>query len=158
MLGDVEKGGRPVYGALRVILVAGIDTALLMAGDQRKAPASIGSSEATCGMSFPGSGAWGANRMGALASSGRDLALGAVADTMRTGAWWTLRVQILPDGRCGVAINHRVVWLSSEPMLIDGNFRLRLGDESADTKLLHGPLQLWTGVRTDIDWSPSRHR
>ena len=143
---------------LRVILVAGIDTAILMAGDQRKAPASIGSSEATCGMSFPGSGAWGANRMGALTSVGKNLALGAVADTMRSGAWWTLRVQILPDGRCGVAINHRVVWLSSEPMLIDGNFRLRLGDESADAKLLHGPLQLWTGVRTDIDWSPSRLR
>jgi DNA-binding SARP family transcriptional activator len=143
---------------LRVILVAGLDTAMLKAGDQRKAPASIGSSEATCGMSFPGSGTWGASRMGALASMGKDLELGAVADTMRTGAWWTLRVQILPDGRCGIAINHRVVWLSTEPMLIDGEFRLRLGDESADTQLLHGPLQLWTGVRTDIDWTPSVRR
>ena len=149
---------RSKWQRLRVILVADIDTAILMASDQRKAPASIGNGEAICGASFPGSGTWGATRMSVLASVGKNIALGAVADTMQTGAWWTLRVQILPDGRCGVAVNHRVVWLSSEPILTDGEFRVRLGDESADSRLLHGPLQLWTGVRTDIDWTPRTRR
>jgi hypothetical protein len=45
------------------------------------------------------------------------------------------------------------VWLSPERIPLDAEFRLRLGDESADTRLLHGPLQIWTGVRTDIDWT-----
>jgi len=149
---------RSKWQRLRVILVADIDTAILMAGDQRKAPASTGSGEAICGASFPGSGTWGASRMSVLASFGKNIAIGAVADTMQTGAWWTLRVQILPDGRCGVAVNRRVVWLSAEPILTEGEFRVRLGDESADSRLLHGPLQLWTGVRTDIDWTPRTRR
>jgi len=64
-----------------------------------------------------------------------------------------LRLQILPDGRCGIAINNRVVWLSPEPIRLDRGFRVYLGDESADGRLLHGPLKIWTGVRTDLDWT-----
>jgi hypothetical protein len=64
-----------------------------------------------------------------------------------------LRVQIFPDGRCGVAVNGRVVWVSTVPIPLDGQFRLWLGDEAFDRRILHGPLQLWTGVRTDVDWA-----
>jgi hypothetical protein len=72
---------------------------------------------------------------------------------LRTGAWWTLRVQILPDGRCGIAINGRVLRLSTEPIPLNATYRLWLGDESAGVKLLHGPLHVWKGVRTDIQWT-----
>lgn len=65
-------------------------------------------------------------------------------------------MQILPDGRCGVAVNDSVIWLSPEPIALTGEYRLRIGDESMGTKLLHGPLQVWTGVRTDVDWTVSR--
>jgi hypothetical protein len=59
----------------------------------------------------------------------------------------------LPDGRCGIAVNDHVLWLSAESIPLDGKFFLRLGDQSKDARLLHGPLEVWTGVRTDIDWS-----
>ncbi|MBL0169535.1 MAG: hypothetical protein IPP90_02240 [Gemmatimonadaceae bacterium] len=62
-------------------------------------------------------------------------------------------MQILPDGRCGIAINGRVLRLSKEPVPLDGAYRVWLGDESAGVQLIHGPLQIWTGVRTDIRWS-----
>ena len=62
-------------------------------------------------------------------------------------------MQILPDGRCGVAINGRALWLSTEAVPLDGEFRLRIGDESNGTTLVHGPLEMWTGVRTDVDWA-----
>ena len=144
---------RTKWQRLRVALVAGIDTASLLMTDQRKAPPSRGRADASCSFTFPGEGRWGASQIGMSGSISKVADLGDVATPLRTGAWWTLRLQILPDGRCGIAINNRVVWLSPEPMPLDGEFRLRLGDESNGTKLLHGPLQLWSGVRTDIDWA-----
>lgn len=138
---------------LRVNLVADIDTAVLMASDQRKSPPSTGNTDANCGISFPGPGTWGESRFSVLGGVARNIELGEVGFAMRSGAWWTLRMQILPDGRCAVAINQRVLWISPEPISLDGEFRVRLGDESKGTKLLHGPLHVWSGVRTDIDWT-----
>ncbi len=106
-----------------------------------------------CLFTFPTPGRWGRNHATASGNTARDFDLGDAATPLRSGAWWTLRMQILPDGRCGIAINNTVLWLSPEPIRLTGEFRVRLGDESADTKILHGPLQVWTGVRTDIDWS-----
>ncbi|MBS1240971.1 MAG: transcriptional regulator protein, partial [Gemmatimonadetes bacterium] len=138
----------------RTSLVAGIDTAAFPSADQQKAPPHLGRPDAFCGASYPGgAGRYGQGRIAVNAGTSSLVDLGPTADLLRSGAWWTLRLQILPDGRCGIAINGQVVWLSPESIPLDGEFRLRLGDESAGTRLLHGPLQVWTGVRTDIDWS-----
>ncbi|MBK6845445.1 MAG: hypothetical protein IPG88_24645 [Gemmatimonadetes bacterium] len=96
---------------------------------------------------YPLSGEWGVTYGGVRGGVGRRLAVGGDAASMRTGRWWTLRVQLLPDGRCGVALNGRVLWISPEPIALDRPFRLHLGDESAGTSLLHGPLEVWRGVR-----------
>lgn len=138
---------------MRAVIVAGIDTAAMLAADQRKAPPTPGRQDAQCGVTFPQPGAWGAGRVAVLGGSAQLVALGSQAASLGGGGWWTLRLQILPDGRCGVAINGRVVSLSPDPIPLDGEFRIRLGDESVGTTLLHGPLTIWTGVRTDIDWS-----
>lgn len=144
---------RTKWQHLRMALIAGMDTAALRAGDQQKAPPSAGRSDGACGISFPGSGTWGQNHLSVLGGIAKEIDLGELGAALRTGAWWTLRLQIFPDGRCGVAINGRVLSMAAEPLLLDGEFRLRLGDESADTRILFGPLQLWTGVRTDLDWT-----
>jgi DNA-binding SARP family transcriptional activator len=138
---------------LHASIVSGIDTAALRAADQAKAPPSLGRSDAACGITFPTDGRWGATRITVIGSISQLIDLAASAAPLRSGAWWTLRLQILPDGRCGVAINNRVIWLSPEPIPLNGEFRVRLGDSSAGTTLLHGPLTIWTGVRTDIDWT-----
>jgi hypothetical protein len=138
----------------RTLLIAGIDTAAFRHADQKKAAPSLGRVEAACGVNYPGgTGRYGQSRIDRIGGIAQRMDLGPLAETLASGAWWTLRIQILPDGRCGVAVNGQVLWLSQEPIALDGEFRLRLGDESAGTRLLHGPLQLWTGVRTDIDWS-----
>ena len=138
----------------RTLLIAGIDTAAFRHADQKKAAPSVGRLEAACGVNYPaGTGRYGQSRIDRIGGIAQSMDLGPLAETLASGAWWTLRIQILPDGRCGIAVNGQVLWLSPEPIALDGDFRLRLGDESAGTKLLHGPLQIWTGVRTDIDWS-----
>jgi hypothetical protein len=85
-------------------------------------------------------------------SSWENVSLGEGSEVLSSGAWWTLRLQLLPDGRCGVAVNGRVVWLAQDPGLLTDEVRVRLGDESVGTDLLHGPLTVWTGVRTDVRW------
>ena len=139
---------------VRTWLIPDIDTALFAQADQKKAtplPVRIGQ---MCGAGYPNeSGEYGRGRMALYGGTTHVMSLGAVSDTMRTGTWWTLRLQILPDGRCGIAINNRVIWLAPEPIPLDRGFRVYLGDESADGRLLHGPVKIWTGVRTDLDWS-----
>jgi hypothetical protein len=144
---------RANYQRLRIAFTSGIDTAALQRADQHKAPPSLGRADATCIVAFPVEGRWGASRIAMSGVVSNTLDLGELATSLRSGAWWTLRMQILPDGRCGVAINNRVVWISSEPLPLDDEFRVRLGDESRDARLLHGPLRLWTGVPTDVDWT-----
>lgn len=138
---------------LRVGLTSGLDTNALMAADQRRGPPVLPRADVTCGADYPEPGEWGKSHLGAVGGMSSVIDVSPWALVMRSGAWWTLRLQILPDGRCGVAVNGKAVWLSREPILIDGEFRVRLGDESAGTALLHGPLEVWTGVRTDVDWS-----
>ncbi|MFN8669788.1 MAG: AAA family ATPase [Gemmatimonadaceae bacterium] len=147
---------RPKWQRARTFFDAGVDIAALVAADPRNVASTLGTAEAQCGFEYPMSGAWGATHGSARGGVGRILALGDDAASMRTGRWWTLRVQLLPDGRCGIALNGRVLWISPEPIPLDRPFHLHLGDESAGTQLLHGPLELWRGVRTDVAWMTPR--
>jgi hypothetical protein len=149
---------RTQWQRARTVLVADFDTLALRNGDPLKAPASMGSSDARCGAEYPGGdGSYGGRRLVVTGGIVGAIELKDDLSDLPSGRWWTLRVQILPDGRCGIAVNGKVVWLSPEPIPRGSTFWLRLGDESANSRLLHGPLQLWTGVRTDIDWTkPSR--
>jgi hypothetical protein len=146
------------FQRLRVAFAAGIDTSAYEHADQRKGAPSVGSNNAICVASYPS---------GAGSDGERNVAVSAVITSLfpldayrefRSGKWWTLRIQILPDGRCGFAINNRVIWISPEAIPLTDKFRVRLGDESKDTRLLHGPLEVWTGVQTDVSWQPPRDR
>ncbi|MEP6905725.1 MAG: Ig-like domain-containing protein, partial [Gemmatimonadales bacterium] len=139
---------------LRVVLVAGLDTLAFKSADQRNASPSPAIPDAICGAQYPSvPGQFGRSNLGVMGGTSQQIDLGPVAEKLGSGEWWTLRIQILPDGRCGVAVNDHVVWLSPEPISLDGDFYLRLGDAAAGAKLLHGPLQVWSGVRTDVKWS-----
>jgi hypothetical protein len=142
---------------LKLLLVAGLDLSRFAQADQHRAAPTYGTSESMCGIIFPEEGRWGATRAGLFGGIQDLIDLGASAARLRTGAWWTLRIQVLPDGRCGIAINNRVLKLSTDPIPLSATYRLWLGDESAGVKLLHGPLHVWKGVRTDIKWTePAR--
>jgi DNA-binding SARP family transcriptional activator len=77
----------------------------------------------------------------------------AVPPSFRTGAWFHLRLQIFPDGRCGVAINGTPVAVSQEATMRDSAVRVVSFGNSAGTQALVGPVRLRAGVPDDIDWS-----
>ncbi|MES2306984.1 MAG: AAA family ATPase [Gemmatimonadota bacterium] len=138
---------------IRTAFVPGIDLRVLASANQRQTPPRGATFDASCFAGFPGPGSWGATRIAMGAAGSRETDIGRLVDSIRTGKWWRLRLQIFPDGRCGVAVNGQALWISPGALLLDTPFRVVLGDESADSRLLHGPLQVWSGVRTDIDWS-----
>jgi len=107
-----------------------------------------------CGFAYPGGEGGLSVRQLSLAGEGASI-LGslAVGRWIRSGEWWTARVQLFPDGRCGLAVNGVPVWLSRDGLALGGRWRLHLGSSSYQARMLHGPLVLWQGVPSDIDWS-----
>ena len=71
---------------------------------------------------------------------------------MRIGAPHRLRVQILADGRCGVAVDGRAVWISRGSVPLERPFRVVLEGKSHRTRILVGDVEVWQGVRADVDW------
>lgn len=73
-------------------------------------------------------------------------------DGLARGAWYTVRIQVLADGRCGVAINgipqrvvNRAVPLGDSALIIIQSYSHR-------TRQQVGRLDAWIGVKPDIDW------
>ena len=73
--------------------------------------------------------------------------------TWRLGAWHRIRIQLFPDGECGIAIDGVPVWRSPVRLPADQPYRTLIAGNSIDTKMLAGPLQVWRGVWKDIDWA-----
>ena len=71
----------------------------------------------------------------------------------KNGAWFHVRLQVFPDGRCGVAINGVARTLTPYRSVPDTAVRLVLFGNSAGTMALVGPTTMRTGVATDIDWT-----
>jgi len=67
--------------------------------------------------------------------------------------WYRLRVQVFPDGTCGFAIDGVPWWRSEGALALSERYTIKLYGQSVDTQVLVGPLQVWYGVRTDVDWS-----
>jgi hypothetical protein len=109
------------------------------AGDQR------------CAIGYPsGEGPLGKMRMSA--ASGLAGAVFPVDSGLGNGQWLTMRLQIFPDGRCGIALNGHPLQRPAFALPRDQPFAVRIGYASAGTHVLNGPITVWQGVRTDIDW------
>lgn len=150
---------RTEWQRLRVGLVAGLDTLAFASANPLGAAPSLGRDDNMCGIGYPmpvgREGRW---LLAVSSVHQQSIDMRAAAPAAPTGDWWTLRLQIFPDGHCGVAVNGTVILVTPDPILLHEDFWVRLGDSSAGTRMLHGPLDVWTGVRMDVDWSqpPSR--
>lgn len=67
-----------------------------------------------------------------------------------------LRLQILPDGRLGFAIDGRPLAITAGSTRLDRPFRVVLEGQSHCARMLVGAVEIWTGVRDDIDWREVR--
>lgn len=70
----------------------------------------------------------------------------------RDGRWWTVRIQLFPDGSCGYAIDGVPVARSGPGTGLERPYRLWLYGHAVGTTPMVGPLEVWTGVKPGVDW------
>ncbi len=108
----------------------------------------------TCGTSFPG-GTGG--RATELAVYGGRLSYDffKVPPGLFSGRWHRIRLQLLPDGRCALAIDGRPIGARQgrTPPSPAGVFVHIVGDSRFGGRLVVGPLEAWSGVRGGVDWT-----
>lgn len=105
-----------------------------------------------CKLNYPSEQTWqGAKSMG---TPGGQIPVDAA---LATGAWNTIRLQVFPDRTCGVAINGVPISRSQTAIASRDSLAITLAGQTVAAALLVGPLKVWTGVPTDIDWVALRH-
>jgi DNA-binding SARP family transcriptional activator/DNA-binding transcriptional ArsR family regulator len=105
-----------------------------------------------CGAGYPGGeGLSGIERLSAV-GGGKGVPI-PVDSTLANGRWFRLRVQVFQDGTCGVAVNGRPLWRSTARVPLDQRYRIWIAGNSANTRILAGPLEVWSGVKRDVEWT-----
>ena len=68
-----------------------------------------------------------------------------------TGRPFRVVMQIFPDGRCGLAIDGKALWVGHANFFRPA-VHVSLAGNSVDTRILVGPLRISTGIAPNIDW------
>ncbi len=68
-----------------------------------------------------------------------------------SGSPFDLVLQILPDGRCGFAIDGKVLWVGGASWAYQ-RAHVMLAGNSVDTRFLVGRLRVHSGIAPNIDW------
>jgi DNA-binding SARP family transcriptional activator len=87
-----------------------------------------------------------------LVSSGTNASVFLSNKTMQSGNWYRVRLQVFPDATCGVAIDGIPIWRSPTPAQREAVLHAFISGATVGTRLLVGPLNMWRGVRMDVDW------
>ena len=75
------------------------------------------------------------------------------ASKLARGTPWHIRIQVLPDGRCGVALNGRAAVMSNQRFDPGVPLLLLTYGSSWHSRMLLGPVTISEGVPGDIDWT-----
>jgi hypothetical protein len=104
-----------------------------------------------CGIQYPtGEGYLGLSQVRALA--GTQVHTIAVQRDSMTAGWHRYRLQIFPDGTCGVALDGKPIWRSRDVLPLNVQYRVEMTGNSVRTTMITGPLTVWRGVKRDLDW------
>jgi DNA-binding SARP family transcriptional activator len=87
-----------------------------------------------------------------------EIASHGVVAPLGNGRTFHLRIQILPDGRCGWAIDGHPLLIYPSNGISDAARMIALEGNSVDTRMLVGAIRVYSGVPTDIDWTSLRAR
>lgn len=145
---------RTTWQKLSIYLTADLDSAALRGWDHRTGPIPDRAVRAsrTCAITYPGSEAAGLDTLVSVGLGGEGNYV-PVPPRLGTGVVFRLRLQLFQDGRCGLAIDGHPVWRSKTSIIPNLPVAVTLGYSSYATEALHGPLEIWQGVKPDVAWS-----
>jgi hypothetical protein len=107
-----------------------------------------------CAVAYPWSGGWsGRGQLGFTAGSARRV---AAPKGSGDGKPFRVRLQLFPDGRCGVAIDGVARLIHDRQVSMGDSAVLIISAYSHRTRILVGPLDVWTGVRGGVDWNQTQ--
>ena len=149
---------------IEIALYGGIDTARVRTWHSDAGylwnEGRITPTELRCGVKYP-SGPEGTHYADVIRIDGTPGARSIDAPPrLRGGRLTRLTLQLLPDGRCGVALDGSVIGVTEAYAATPISMRLLLVGNSYRTKVLIGPILLRRGVDTTIDWesAPTKPR
>ncbi|HEU4697730.1 MAG TPA: AAA family ATPase, partial [Gemmatimonadales bacterium] len=141
---------------IRVGLTAALDSATLAVMDLRTGggllPKTPYAEQVACAVSYPGGDGPSTRERFLLSSAGLQRRVPADQATP-DGGWYAIRIQIFPDGTCGFAAAGRPLYHSEAAVPTTQRFRVLIQGNSVDTQILAGPVEVWEGVRGDVDWT-----
>jgi hypothetical protein len=103
-----------------------------------------------CGVEYPDGNGTHSDRLRTL---GAPALTAPVPEWTRTGRWYRVIVQLFPDGTCGVALDGKALARTTDRIPTEPGFRVALEAKSVRTRMLVGPLQVWEGISSEVDWT-----
>jgi hypothetical protein len=108
----------------------------------------------SCEVGYPWSGGWsGRGQLELTAGTGRRV---AVPEGSGDGRPMRVRLQLFPDGRCGVAVDGVARLIHDRQVPMEDSAVLIISAYSHRTRILVGPVDVWTGVRGGVDWNQTQ--
>jgi len=148
----------PQWQTLNLTVTADLDSTRLAAWNHRDGgpPTSVGVNAPTFTLSLPaGEGPPGFQKVMLLC---QDHAAEFPGSAWLSGKPHRFRMQIFPDGRCGLAVDGRPVLILSSALPPSARYQVMLNGNSVGSRILVGPVDVWQGVRTDVDWAAALPR
>lgn len=144
---------RTQWQTLSIDLQSAVALAALQTWDQRTGPGPAIDAPA-CRVALPGNeGAVGLDYL-LLRSGSQHIRLPAPSG-LYGGTWHRIRLQLLADGRCALAIDGQPVGILGAPTssLPTAVFPYITGHDRFDGRLVVGKFEAWSGVRGGVDWT-----
>jgi DNA-binding SARP family transcriptional activator len=109
-----------------------------------------------CAFSFPvGEGAGAAERV--LWINDLREAAGDPGLRLDDGRWYRVRLQLFPDGRCGLAVDGHPLRISRSHPPAPDSLHVVIEGHSHETMMVVGGLRVTAGVPRDIEWTSLRY-
>lgn len=140
---------------LQLTIVAAGDAGTLHSWDHRSGDPPFVAANEKCSINLPATeGPSGAGKVSMMV--GQPVAAVVNVPEAFTGNGWTrIRLQIFPDGRCGLAVNGEALAVSDQRVRPGRRFLMVLSGNSVGAKMLVGPTRVWEGVRSGVRWGGS---
>jgi hypothetical protein len=134
-------------------LFAEPDSAGLSTWDHRTGGLTISGAgpPAVCLFAYPAREGWRGSESASYGCGGEVLTV-PIKRALGDGIPHNVRLQLLPDGRLGLAIDGAPLGIGAVSVPLDRPYRILISGQSHGTKLMVGAVTTWTGVRGDIDW------
>lgn len=133
-----------------------VDTAAYRASRGHNLIPGPGHRHYSCEFTWPNERNAGQSIIGSLTNDVTVLAIDSVTLGFAKAAWHTIRLQLLPDTRCAVAIDGAPIAITRWQARFPSTARILISGSSYATDLVVGSVRVYGGVPNDVDWRKAK--